>query len=144
MISVCQEQNTDCAIEVLRKIPELAEPIEKQNLTGRLKTDPIILVAYSGATAVGVKIGYCRYNDGSFYSWLGGVLPAYRNKGIAQRLNQKMEQMARDKGYTSMVLKTRNKFKPMLHFALKNGYSIVGFQEKDSILEHRILLSKKL
>lgn len=144
MIKILQEKNTDNAITVLLGIPEFVEAINHKQFALRLQADPIILVAYSKQKAVACKIGYDRFNDGTYYSWLGGVLPKYRNKGIALKLTAKMEQLAKEKGYTSIVFKTRNKFKAMLQFALKNRYNIIGFEAKDNPSENKIILKKKI
>ena len=144
MTKIIQEIDPQNAIAVLSNIPEFTDPINHQQFKTRLQTNPVILVAYSGKKPVGCKIGYDRFHDGSYYYWLGGVLPEYRNISIAQQLNQKMEELAGEQGCDSIVFKTRNKFKSMLQFGLKNGYNIVGFKEKDDPLEHRIILKKEL
>ena len=43
-----------------------------------------ILALWAGAPA-GYKVGYAL-NESEFYSWLGGVLPPFRQQGIADRL----------------------------------------------------------
>lgn len=144
MINILQETNTVNAIAVLSGITEFTAPIKQEQFDIRLQSSPIILVAYFKGKAVGCKIAYDRFNDGSLYSWLGGVLPEYRNKGIAQQLNEKMEELAVEKGYHSIVFKTRNKFKSMLQFGLKNGYNIVGIEQKKDVSENRIVLKKEL
>lgn len=108
-----------------------------------LAKNPIILLAYDGDHPIACKIGYDRFSDGSFYSWLGGVIPEYRKKGVAEKLNLKMEEMAKKAGYISLIFKTRNRFKAMLQFGLKNGYQIVGFEEKTDPAENRIILKKQ-
>lgn len=143
MIRMQKEQNCSNALIVLNDIPEFAVTFNKNNIDERLNNSGIILVAYHDKKPVACKIAYNRFNNGSLYSWLGGVLPEYRRRGIATLLNSELEKIAKE-SYQSIVFKTRNKFKPMIHFGLKNGYEIIGFEEKQNINEHRIILKKKL
>ncbi|MEN8116403.1 MAG: GNAT family N-acetyltransferase [Bacteroidota bacterium] len=144
MIKIELENNTKRAIEVLNRIPEFDGTLIESGINNRLINSPVILVALHNNKAIGCKVGYDRFSDGSFYSWVGGVIPEFRKQGIAQMLNSRMEEIAKEKGYTSIVFKTRNKFIPMLQFALKNGYQVVGFEKKKQVSENRIILKKKL
>jgi GNAT superfamily N-acetyltransferase len=131
------------AVALSEQIPEFIGPPGADAYAARLNGVPhLILVAYDGPTPVGFKVGYgC---DGYFYSWLGGVLPAYRRSGIALQLAEAQEDWARQQGYPRIVFKTRNQHKKMLRFAIGRGFDIVGFKPKDTIGEHRILLEKAL
>jgi predicted GNAT superfamily acetyltransferase len=102
----------------------------------------LILVAYAGDLPVAFKVGYQQ--EDYFYSWLGGVLPDYRRRGLAKRLAVRQESWARAHAYTSITFKTRNQHKNMLIFALRNGFDIIGFREKETIAANRILLRKAL
>ncbi len=88
------------------------------------KTDVIIVLTYFENSPVGFKIGY-RYNETTFYSWVGGVLPDFRRKGIAQKLAKKQEELIKEKGYKKLRTKSMNRFKPMLILNIKNGFDIV-------------------
>ena len=88
------------------------------------KTDVIIVLTYFENSPVGFKIGY-RYNETTFYSWVGGVLPDFRRKGIAQKLAKKQEELVKVKGYKKLRTKSMNRFKPMLILNIKNGFDIV-------------------
>ncbi len=131
------------AVALSQQIPEFINPASADVYAARLNGVPhLILVAFDGPTPVGFKVGYgC---DGYFYSWLGGVLPAYRRSGIALRLAEAQEDWARQQGYSRIVFKTRNAHKKMLLFAIGRGFDIVGFHPKDTIDTHRILLEKAL
>ena len=144
MIKIEQESSTENALKILHLIPEFDGSFCTEDLEKRLNDGAIVLVAFWNNKPAGCKIAYNRFKDGSVYSWLGGVIPEFRNKGIAQRLNTVLEKEAKEKGYTSIVFKTRNRFTSMLHFALKNGYSIIGFEEKEKISENRIILKKSI
>jgi len=131
------------AVALSEQIPEFINPAGADVYAARLNGVPhLILVAFDGVVPVGFKVGYgC---DGYFYSWLGGVLPAYRRLGIALRLAEAQEDWARQQGYPRIVFKTRNPHKKMLLFAIGRGFDIVGFKPKDTVDTHRILLEKAL
>ncbi|WOK08067.1 GNAT family N-acetyltransferase [Imperialibacter roseus] len=132
-------------VEASQHVPELMNPYEEPVYHERLDgTEHLILVAEVEGKVVGFKVGYNRYKDGSFYSWMGGLLPAYRGQGIYQQLTEIMEQWASENGYSHMLLKTRNKLKPMIRFCLSQGYYVSGFSEHLDPMESRIYFRKEL
>jgi predicted GNAT superfamily acetyltransferase len=88
------------------------------------KEDVVSIIAYKNEVLVGFKIGY-RYNENTFYSWVGGVLLEYRKQGIAKRLAETQESIAKEKGYTKLRTKSMNRFKPMLILNVKKGFDII-------------------
>lgn len=135
----------DKVVDVLNHLPEFAAVFYKQKLLDRLlKYESIILVAEYAGKLIACKVAYNRYFDGSIYSWLGGVLPPYRKQGIALLLQDKLEAEARKQFFHSIRMKTRNQHIEMLRFALKNGFQICGFQEKERLEDARIELVKGL
>lgn len=143
-IQICYA-DIETAAEVSAQIPELVNPHPAQEYHRRMhgKTS-LILVAYVEGTAAGFKVGYDKFGDGSFYSWMGGVLPAYRKNHIAKILAEQQERWARANGFNRIIFKTRNRHKAMLIFALSHGFSIIGVDQKQNLDEHRILLEKPL
>ena len=135
----------ETAAEVSRLIPELINPypaaVYHQRMDGKIS---LSLVAYVDGQPAGLKVGYDKLGDGSFYSWMGGVVPTYRRNGIAKALAQEQENWAAAQGFHTIVLKTRNRHKAMLIFALSNGFSITGVEPRDATDEHRIILKKML
>lgn len=104
----------------------------------------IILTAYLDGQLAGFKIGYEKDEAGVFYSWLGGVLPKFRRKGIAKALANKQEQLVQTLGFKILEFKTRNYLKPMLIFGLTNGFHIVEIEKRANPVENRIILRKSL
>lgn len=136
--------DTATVVRLSKCIPEFREPYEESTYLHRLnERTSLILIAHVGGEAVGFKVGYNKDMDGSFYSWMGGVLPAYRRHGIAQKLAQTQEEWAKRNGFTSIRLKTRNSHKSMLNFALTNGFNIVDLETRELPEEHRIILEKR-
>ena len=88
------------------------------------KEDVVSIIAYKNEVPVGFKIGY-RYNESTFYSWVGGVLLNHRKEGIAKQLAAIQESIVKEKGFTKLRTKSMNRFKPMLILNLKTGFDIV-------------------
>jgi GNAT superfamily N-acetyltransferase len=124
-------------------LPEFNDPYSAEAIAERLAGKlHLSLAAYVDGEPAGFKLGYER--DGEFYSWLGGVLPQYRRSGVAKALAEAQEDWAREQGYTCVNFKTRNRHKDMLIFALKNGFQITGYEEREPLEESRIWLQKQL
>jgi len=129
------------AVAVSKLVPELRNPYPANEYQQRFAGIPhLILCAYVGEKAVGFKAGYER--EGYFYSWMGGVLPAYRRLGVAQQLAEAQQSWAKSQGYDSITFKTRNVHKGMLIFALKNGFNIIDVEPKSEVSANRIWLKK--
>ena len=144
VISV-REGSPDELVTLSAKIPELVDPygVEEYNL--RLKNIPsLILVASKGSHLVGFKVGYQREADGSFYSWMGGVLPSYRRLGVADKLADAQDDWAKQKGYTSIKMKTQFRLKAMQKFAMKRAFEILTIEHTKPRENSIIWLEKKL
>ena len=137
------------AFEVYRAVPEF-EPHETVGLAEfetRLANDSALtLIAYDDGDAVAFKVGYDRYNDGSWYSWLGGVVPAFRGRGIANALLEFQESWARSAGYARIYVKTRNRFVAMRTMLARAGYQIVAVDRAaaTTLADARLTLVKTL
>ena len=139
------EDKIDEAFMVSTKIPEFNDPYEISEYSKRLNsTVHLILTAYDDHNPIAFKIGYHRHSDGSFYSWMGGVLPNYRRKGIANNLADHQETWAKKKGYNSIKLQTRSKHNAMLAFAINRGFQITNRNEKTSNSNTHIWMSKPI
>lgn len=92
----------------------------------RLKENPnsFLVIAYQSNKHVAFKLGY-PYSNNTFYSWIGGVLPDYRNQKIATTLLHVMEEYALNYGFKKLRSKSMNRFKPMIILNLKSGFDIV-------------------
>jgi ribosomal protein S18 acetylase RimI-like enzyme len=134
------------AVSVSNQIPELENPHQKEVYENRMTGKKyLILIAYADKKMVGFKVGYDKFQDGiNFYTWMGGVLPDFRQKGIADALAKKQETWITQNGFQNVILKTRNKHQGMLIFAIKNNFKIIKFEPRENIEEHRIILKKIL
>lgn len=133
------------AVQVSLQVPELTSPYGEEVYHRRLSGIPyLILVAEEGGILVGFKVGYQRDPDGSFYSWMGGVVPDARGRGVALALQKEQHEWARVQGYHTIRFKTRNRHKAMLHFALKHGFYLTAVEPFPDPGESRIWLEKRL
>ena len=132
------------ATTITHQIPEFGKAYMTAEYVKRLENAPhLILIAEIGGEPVGFKVGYERERDGSFYSWMGGVIPTHRRKGVASLLAGRQEQWALLKGYDSVRFKTRNEHQWMLLCGIKWGYKIVDFDAREAVSQHRVILEKR-
>ncbi|MDX1477660.1 MAG: GNAT family N-acetyltransferase [Saprospiraceae bacterium] len=133
------------AYDLSMAIPEFQEPYTWQKWQERLTdADTVALVAYVQDQPAGFKVGYGT--PAFFYSWIGGVLPDYRGKGVARALADEMEQLIAGR-YDRLRMKTRNRYKAMLQFAIGNGFNIVEVRPATTghpVLDLRIVLEKNI
>lgn len=140
---VILENRIDDAVFLLTALPEFEDTPDANIIRQRIGTVPhLVLTAYLDHQPCGFKIGYER--EGHFYSWLGGVLPAYRRYGIAGRLADYQEAWAAEHGYSKIWMKTRNRFPDMLIMAVRRGFRITSVVPREDIREHRIVLEKSI
>jgi ribosomal protein S18 acetylase RimI-like enzyme len=86
----------------------------------------LVLIAAIDGSDVGFKAGYDRYHDGSWYSWLGGVVTGARRMGVAQTLLTAQEAAIAARGYRCIYVKTRNRFAAMRILLVQAGYDVVA------------------
>ena len=140
------EAKLDDAVLVSLNIPEFDDPYEMPEYLKRLHgTTHHILTSYDDDhNPIAFKIGYQRDTNGSFYSWMGGVLPNYRRKGIANNLANQQDGWAKKNGYKSIKMQTRKKHKTMLALAISRRFQITRIIEKIPDSNTRIWMNKPL
>ncbi|AVR01076.1 GNAT family N-acetyltransferase [Oceanobacillus iheyensis] len=102
----------------------------------------VIVTAMDGERVIGYKIGYALDNS-TFYSWLGGVNPRYRNHGIASALMEKQHHYLKERGYKVVQTKTMNRWRGMLVLNIKNGFDVLATYTDEKGF-HKIILEKRL
>ncbi|MDC1038225.1 GNAT family N-acetyltransferase [Candidatus Marinimicrobia bacterium] len=143
MIHICERSFQEC-VYLSSKIPEFNSPYKIEEYKKRCTGKYLALIAEIDNQSVGFKIGYDRLNDGSFYSWMGGVLPKFRRMGVAYSLANFQEKWAAKNGFSSIVLKTRQKHDGMIAFSLNRGFIIT--EETQIVIDEgtRIWMEKSL
>ncbi len=124
-------------------LPEFIRPEPLESLAGRLGGDYLALVFSEGGKDLGFKLGYPEDAD-TFYSWLGGVSPAARGRGVAQMLLEAQEAKVRARGFSRLRVKSMNRFPAMLRLLLRNGYLIDGLTPAEDPLLTKIHFVKTL
>ncbi len=144
-ITTIREGSIEEVYALAMGIPEFENLYPKSVFEKNLgKKKSLMLIAEIENSIVGFKAGYEKEQDDSFYSWMGGVLPASRGKGIARKLAAQMEEWAVKEGYDKIKMTTRNKNKAMLLFAISNGFALTAVEERIPIGENRLFLEKVL
>ncbi|MCL1142776.1 GNAT family N-acetyltransferase [Shewanella gaetbuli] len=127
------------------QVPELDKPQTQLDIAERLAANPcLILVAYVEGEVAGFKLGYAKQND-EFYSWLGGVLPDFRQLGLAKTMLEYQEKWAAEQGYKRLSVKTRNHFNAMLNMLVSRQYHITGLEsDHHDTSNNKLHLQKQL
>lgn len=116
--------------ELLELCEAAFDGFDPDYLLGRLPLldAPAATLARDGdGRLLGFKLGYRQAPD-LFYSWLGGVHPAARRQGIAQRLMAAQHGWARAQGYRAVETRTRTANNPMIIVNLQAGFRIVALE----------------
>lgn len=129
--------------EAHKQIPEFDEEHLEERYERKCSgNNPFHLVAKKGNELVGYAVCYDKFNDGSYYVWMAGVRPENRREGIMTQIVEKATEIAREKSYNSIKIKTRNERKEMRHFLTDKGFKVCGYNEKETVEESEILHEK--
>lgn len=140
-----REASHEELLSVHECIPEFPGKASLDFYTERLQHRLYLaLVAERDGELLGFKVGYQSDTPDTFYSWMGGVRPEFRKLGIADSLAEYQEQWAKEKGFTSVFFKTRNRFPGMIIFGLSRGFKIMEVIPKGTLEDYRVVMSKRL
>jgi len=112
-------------------------------LDERLKEldSPALVGAFRDGQLVGFKLGYRRRAQ-EFYSWLGGVRPAFRRRGLASQLMARQHEWCAGQGYGLVTTEALSDNAEMLRLDLRHGFQIVGTRLDDRGL--KVLMERQL
>lgn len=125
---------------IVREIFDIATVDKIKSETAK-RGKPLLLIARRDGKLAGFKLGYG--NGEVFESWLGGVLPEFRDLKIATTLMRKQHEVVQASGYKIVRTKTYHRWLPMLLMNLKNGFQIAA-TEPGRNGETKITLEKAL
>lgn len=111
---------------LLDRLPQLAEPR--------------LWLAQAGSEWVGFKLGY-RRSRSTFYSWLGGVDPGYRRRGLAAEMSRCQHEEAAANGCAHVETRTRARNNEMIIVNLRQGFRVSGFEVDDA--GHHVVIQRK-
>lgn len=103
--------------------------------------DAGIWAAFAEGRLVGFKAGYAMTQK-KFCSWLGGVLPEHRRRGVASTLMERQHQGLARSGYFTVETATNQENLAMAGVNLRHGLSICGLRTEPHRVQ--ILFSKAL
>lgn len=136
--------------EILKSLVELEKrvfekPISEEQLRTRLESSRGVLgiLAMVDGKACGYKVGFERSAD-TFYSWIGGVDPDYRQRGIASSLMQEQHKLLAERRYRYVRTRTKNAYREMMILNLKHGFEITGVHHKLKESRLAIIMEKRL
>jgi len=144
---IVKESNLDDVIKISKNVIEFNELTPtKDAFESRYKNlEKLIVVAYYNNIPIGYLIGYDNCDsDKSFYCWLAGVDYNYRRLGALKLMMEYQINWAKRMGYKKLKIKTRNKFREMLNFLVKNDFYFTDIEKQKDIDENRIYLELKL
>ena len=134
----------DEVLEVDTQIPEFDGRTTANKLMAKLTGKVhLILIASHNKKPIAYKIGY-EVSDIEFYSWLGGVDPNYRKKGVATKLREQQESWALNHGYSAISVKSMNQYQAMLQLLISSGYQISGYEDNGCTASSKIKFIKQL
>ncbi|WP_213991398.1 GNAT family N-acetyltransferase [Sodalis sp. dw_96] len=126
------------------QLPEFDTRHSLLEIEMRLQNKPHhLLMAEAAGRPAGFVTGYAL-DSMQFRGWLGGVLPQYRRRGFASALWTAQEEWAGVRGYSNIIVKTRNRFQGMLLFLITNHYRLTRVDAQDDEEENLIWLAKSL
>jgi len=100
----------------------------------------MLLIAEYRGLAIGFKVGY-RDESGSFYSAKGGILPAYRNKGVARLLLRRMMAEAKADGFSTFTYHTfPARWPGMLKLGKSEGFLIADVNWSHVYSDYQVLM----
>lgn len=141
------ESSTAQILKLHKQIPEFQNypPQTLEEFDAKLSNkDSLLILAVVDGNQAGYMVGIDDFKDGSFYSWMGAVLPEYRKSGIYTKLREFQEKWAAAKGYKSIKVKTWNRRVSMRIVLAKLGYNIVDLEIRPEVLDNRLMHEKKL
>jgi ribosomal protein S18 acetylase RimI-like enzyme len=102
--------------------------------------DASVVTAVSGTLLVGFKFGYAETSR-RYYSWLGGVHPDFRQRGIASCLMEQQHRWVAAAGFAAVETSATPDNAAMLRLNQRFGFETIGTYARRG---PRVLMSKRL
>ena len=134
---------TDAQFEALAQLSALVFPGPAIDHRWRLSRmpDASVFVAHEGEQLMAFKAGYA-ITEHRYYSWLGGVHPDGRRRGIATRLAQAQHRWLAERGYATVETASRAENQAMARLNLELGFRVEG--TKNEAQGMKVLWAKHL
>lgn len=140
-----RESTVDNVLVVHQNIIEFDEkyPAKDFFLNRYSSLEHIIIVSYCNEIPIGYIIGY-EIDKDNFYLWLAGVDINYRGLGAFEKMMNYLIEWCKSKNYEKISIKTRNKYRGMLTYLVKNNWHFLSVEKKGNLLDYRINLELEL
>jgi GNAT superfamily N-acetyltransferase len=134
-----REIDAELAASFEALIPEFEPRHDAEAIRRRLGDRRSLMIgAYIDGEPVGYKIGYAESST-VFYSWIGGVLPHARRRGVARLLMRHQESWCARERFQKIRVKTHNGYRAMLQFLIADGYDVTSAD-----LDGNVFLERRL
>lgn len=142
---VVREGNLDDVLVVHKNIIEFDDKYpSKDFFLDRYKdNEHVIIVSYFDDLPVGYVIGY-KINEDNFYCWLAGVDINYRKNRLLTSMMEYLISWCFSRNYKTITIKTRNRYRNMLLYLVKNNWNFINIEMKDNVSDYRINLELDL
>ena len=130
---VVEDATPERIAAVCAAVPELSETTADTIAARVAGRRALLQIAVIDGADAGFKVGYADTPE-RFYSWLGGVAPDFRGRGVAVRLLQSQEAWCRAQGFATVEVKTYNRFRAMLQMLVRSGYEVFAVQGNGAIV----------
>lgn len=102
-----------------------------------------LLLAELEKQPVGFTIGF-EIMPSTYFVWLCGVTPDARRLSIGTQLMRGLHGYAADHEYSTLRFECQNQHRPMLHFAITEGYDLVGIRWATATGNNVVIFEKDL
>ena len=104
-----------------------------------------LCAAHTDSRLVGFKLGYAHTQQ-RYYSWLGGIDPAYRRQGIAWTLMRMQHEWATRQGFKFIETGAQQNNIAMGALNFASGFEVVGirYKQRDSSRVTELTYEKSL
>jgi GNAT superfamily N-acetyltransferase len=102
---------------------------EESYIAWRFRSMPdfSVFCALDGDDIVGFKAGYAM-TQAKYYSWLGGVLPDYRGKGVASALMNQQHDWLAKRHYQTVETAVNQENRAMAQLNIRHGFEVCGIR----------------
>ena len=139
---IIKQGSLEQVLAINERISEFERKTSYQEMIERLKGKKhLVLVAKVSGNPVGYQLGY-EINKDEYYIWLAGVIPSFRNQGVASALQQQQEIWAKQAGFKGLSVKSMNRYPHMLRLLIANQYQIIGYAKNNDPFDGKILFYK--
>ncbi|MFL5329758.1 MAG: GNAT family N-acetyltransferase [Gemmataceae bacterium] len=143
IIEIVGQEDLPTIVELYNRIYRPARDITafRRRFLGRHNV--LQMIARIEREPVGFFLGF-ELKPTTFFAWFCGVLPEYRQQGVASQLMEAVEEWAKQSHYESIRLECHNSVRPMLQLAIKMDYNITGMLWEHEHGDNLVIFEKML